>query len=138
MAGKKISAAEVEARVIEVQRLHLQGYTAREMYDLCKHWSVTNKTINNYISTAKTRINEINQNSIVDERDRILKNYWILFRKAEGDPKEQARLLTSISKLCGLEKTHLSVNLTGERILKDLSNEELDKLIKEPDDQEDS
>lgn len=129
MAGIKISAAEVEARVIEVERLYLLGYTTREIYTLCKHWNVTNRTINNYISTAKQRTNEINKETVEETRDMILKNLWFLYQQAKDDSKEKHRLLLSIAKVVGLDKIHLNVNVTGERILKNLSNEDLEDTL---------
>jgi hypothetical protein len=131
MAGKKISAAEVEARVIEVERLYLMGYTTREIYVLCKHWEVTNKTINNYISKAKQRTNEINKETVEETRDMILKNLWHLFQLAKDDSKEKHRLLLSIAKMVGLDKVHLNVNVTGERLLKNLSDSDLSKILEE-------
>lgn len=129
MAGKSISAAEVEARVIEVERLYLLGYTTREINVLCKHWGVTPRTINNYISTAKQRTNEINKETVEDTRDMILKNLWCLFQQAKENSKEKHRLLLSIAKVVGLDKVHLNVNLTGERLLKDLSSEDLHAIV---------
>lgn len=139
MAGIRTSAAEYELRITEVQKLYLLGHTTREIVALTKHWNVSDKTIDKYISEVKRRVNEISKDSLPELKDKILSNYWKLYRAAEirDDVKECHRLLVSIAKIGGLDKVHLNVNVTNERQLKDLSNDELLAAIGKDKDEED-
>lgn len=125
MAGRT-SAIEFEMRVTEIEQLCLNGYTRAEIVTYCnnKQWGVNPRTIDKYISVAMQKIQEINKGTAEQTLSIILTNLWMLFRKC-ADDREKHKLLLSISKLNGLDKISLHVNVDDQRVLKDLSNDEL-------------
>lgn len=126
----KTTAAEKALRIAEVQEYVLQLYSTAQIVVLCKKWNVSNTTIDNYIRDAKLNILADTKANTEDTRAVILSNLGILFRKAKDDPKEQHRILLSYAKISGLDKIVLDHNIKDNRVMKDLSVDELKSLLK--------
>lgn len=133
MSKGNVSKAEVEAKVAEVLQMKLDGYSTAQIKELTKHWKLSDRSLNNYISRATEKLTAINLSTAEENRAFVLSNLTRLFREAklDLDKKEQHRILNSIGKYAGLDKISINVSKGDERILKDLSNEDLQSLVKE-------
>ncbi len=125
----KSTNVEVDRRVKEVQDWILLGYTRWEIIQNAAKWNAGDRTIDEYISRAREMVLEINRVSIEVTSGQIVKNYWKLYRAAIGTRNLTlaSSILEKIAKVRGLDKLTLVVE--GERPLKDLSDEELEKIL---------
>lgn len=125
--AEKSTDMEIEERISLVFRLRLQGF---QNYHILQHpsvlaWSVTPRQVHNYITEAKKRLLELNQETqeqaLADIVSMHLENY------ALADIKDRTAILREIARLRGLEEIHLNVKVS--RPLKTLTDEELEKAL---------
>lgn len=123
-----------DLRVLEIIPLLLDGYSRQEILIHCAKWKIHDRTVDKYIKIAIEKVIQINTTSIEQNLAIITTNLWRLYRKAKekDDPKEQHRLLMSLSKILGLDKLSLHINTSdNKRLLKNLPTEALDKLLED-------
>lgn len=125
--------ADVDGRITQVLQYKLDGYSTAQIKDLTQCWNVSTRTIDKYISRATEKLTAINLATAEETRGFVLSNLTRLFREAKinEDPKEQHRLLMSVIKATGLDKININMNVEDERLLKSLSNDDLNNIIQE-------
>lgn len=132
-SNPRASDAEIQLREAKAKEMLLDGFTRAEIVRECsKLYGVSARQIDDYIKVAREEIAEINQVDAKETLSTILKNQWKLFRKAVLKDNDQLarQILMDIAKLKGLEQINVN-HVIEQREFKDISDEELDKLLSE-------
>lgn len=123
---KKCDAAETSRRLQEIIDLKLLGNTRSQILQFCAKYELCDRRIDELIRQANEKIREINQISAQENLALITRNLWDLYSKSAFVSDKRA-ILMSIAKLNGLEEN--KIILEDKRELKEVSDEEIDKLI---------
>jgi hypothetical protein len=130
----KSTNVEISFRVAEVKEQLLQGHTRAFIVQAgSKKWGITERQVDDYIAKAKEIINEINIINTVENMGIISSNMWKVYREAlqANDTRLMLDTLREIGKLRGLYNDKITMYIDSERPLKDLSDEDLDKIIQQ-------
>lgn len=123
----KSTDAEVARRVAIVQDELLNGYTRHHIIRYASEWSVTERTIEEYMARATANIMELNKLTYEENLAQVSGAWWNLFRT--GDEKTKATALTNLAKIRGLDQISINHFLKDERALADKTDAELDELL---------
>lgn len=108
MAGKKIDAVQMEARVAEVVDLIIAGLTVRELHryivDKRPDWDIQARQRRNIIAKARGQIAEASRTHRPEELGKALRRYNVLYRRsfAINDYKACAGIVKQMTDLLGL------------------------------------
>jgi flavin-binding protein dodecin len=127
---QKTTKAEVIQRVTEIKKLKLDGYTRTYIIQYGSKWSVSDRTIDEYISRATDEIREISLASTEEHRSSLVNAMYDLYRQAikNGERQEASKLLMNIAKLTGSDQHVVQVAIE-KREFKDVSNDEFLKML---------
>ena len=128
-SGKAVNSQ----RVTEVQALLLEGFTRSSIlqYASKKRWSVSDRSVDEYISKAWLNIKEINQATLQENMAIITGKLWEVYRKASKaqDLTEQRQALMAIAKIKGLDTLNVNMVVEDQRELAQMSDQELDQIL---------
>lgn len=132
----KSTKAEYDQRVSEVQELLLSGRTRSFIIQYGSKWQVSDRQIDDYISSATKVIKEILLGKLEDNMAIISNNLWELFRfnKSEGNTAECHKILMSLAKLKGLDQQVINHVIDDKRELAHMTDAELERLLETPQD----
>lgn len=123
----KSTDAEILIRVNTIQNDILSGQQNHQIFRYASVWSVTERTIEEYIARAKANILEINKADFQEKLALVSTNWWTLYNN--GDEKTKATALTNLAKIWSLDQVNVNHFLKDERLLTDKTDAELDELL---------
>lgn len=110
------SEHEHDQRLKLVYEALLLGETRWEIIQKGSKWEISERSIDEYIATARKLLQEINSHSYEENRMLVLRNLWTVYKAAlnANNIKEQRMCLSDIADITGLKS--LTINVPKDSI----------------------
>lgn len=132
----KATNSEMEARIKTVIQMKLQGYARPEILEYAKNtWGIETSTTDIVTTRATERMTEINNIDIKETIAAVMHNLWMQYREASKTKNGQLCLLIikEIARIKGIDQMTINHVIEDRRELQNLSDEDLDRLIEDDD-----